>query len=700
MTHPYDNAYASDNVYGHAFALLRQFLDAKGVHLDVGCGFGRIAEPLTEQLGLDYVGVDADSESIGSLRDRGFDAHQHVFCDAENDYTFLRKLVGSRTIVSITFLDTLEHIHNKDSILCCLRRVAADSSAYLLLSVPNVAHRDIGFKLAFGRWDYTVSGLLDHTHVLFLTDKTLTALMRRWGWHEIATNDVVYESSDQRFPRDHPALADESTLRKLLVQLRSRVNDSGRTNQFVRLYAPGQEIKESTVLASRGADTERCFLSVVVRTQGRRLGPLSEVFLCLAAQSCLDFEVLVMAHKPTTERLIAIEHIIEFLPRWLRKKTRILKVDHGSRAVPLNVGFSEASGEYIAMLDDDDLVMAHWVETFRNLAQRFPGRVARAAAVTQDSSQISTHHSVNGIRAEGGMSFRFPADFDFLRHLSGNFSPNMTLAFPRSAFHEFQIKFDESLTTTEDWDYFLRVMSVCGVASEAEVVGIYRLWRNIDNSHSVHSQEEWTDNATKIIGKLDSMPILLPTGAASQIRHLLRDLDTARAELTSTQSATAGQIRQLVWDLDTARAGLTSTQSATAGQIRQLECEIRQLVCDRDRAREELKAMQARFSALRQQLSSLKEHVAVLQARIGPQRWSDPHQELRSLLGSTSWRVAAPLRCLGSLLEGPASSYVKIDTLSRPEAAARVVAVRSSTSWKITAPLRALKRLLTHRSAL
>lgn len=109
--------------------------------------------------------------------------------------------------------------------------------------------------------------------------------------------------------------------------------------------------------------------------------------------------------------------------------------------------------------------------------------------------------------------------------------------------------------------------------------------------------------------------------------------------------------------------------------------------------------MQTRFSALRQKLSSLKEHVAVLQAGIGPQRWLDPHQELRSLLGSTSWRVAAPLRCLASLL-GPASSYVKIDTLSRPEAAARVVAVRSSTSWKVTAPLRALKRLLTHRSAL
>ena len=57
MKTDYDNAYFHDNVYGHVVALLTRYVARKpengaGVHLDLGCGYARIAEPLTAATGV------------------------------------------------------------------------------------------------------------------------------------------------------------------------------------------------------------------------------------------------------------------------------------------------------------------------------------------------------------------------------------------------------------------------------------------------------------------------------------------------------------------------------------------------------------------------------------------------------------------------------------------------------------------------
>ena len=70
-THPYDNAFAADNVYGHAVELIQGFgLQPGGIHLDFGCGFGGIAETIRDRLGLRYVGLDILEEGLDSLKAR------------------------------------------------------------------------------------------------------------------------------------------------------------------------------------------------------------------------------------------------------------------------------------------------------------------------------------------------------------------------------------------------------------------------------------------------------------------------------------------------------------------------------------------------------------------------------------------------------------------------------------------------------
>jgi len=518
----YNNAYSYDNVYGHALALLARFPEADTAgkfHLDVGCGYGRIAEPLTSTLGVSYLGVDADAAGVESLRERGFEAQQLVLSDEETTFQRLTEAIGSRRLHSISLLDTLEHLVQGDAALRAIARIAHLHSAYVVVSTPNVAHADIGRKLAFGQWEYTAEGLLDHTHVRLYSDALFVRALRHAGLHTVDSNDVIRIKSDQHFPATHPALAEGTVLGALLADLRARGDRFGSVNQFVRLCAAGAAVDRPTHVS--GTEQQRPFLSVLMRTQGTRLHTLVEALTCLAGQTDDDFEVLVVGHRLDVARQLRVERVLEDSPEWLRAKIRFIRVEDGNRTRPLNVGFEAANGSYIAILDDDDVPFAHWVATFRDLHKQSPGKILRAVAVRQDSRNVEIG-SMPGLRGEGGMDLIYPPEFDLFDHMVTNQSPPVGLAFPRGLFHDLHHRFDESLTTTEDWDYLLRGAFVLGVASSPKVTSIYRWWTsNDESSRTVHSQGEWETNYQTILLKTDHQPILLPPGSAKKIRALV-----------------------------------------------------------------------------------------------------------------------------------------------------------------------------------
>lgn len=516
----YQNPYHHDNVYGHVTALLkRHSLTGGGAHLDFGCNIGPIAEHVRDDLGLEYIGFDIDEEALTSLRQRGFEAHRIDLTNIAGTEEQIKRIVANRRIASISIVDTLEHVPNGPAVLAMLRRIAAPHCAPMVSSVPNVAHRDVGLKLAFGMWDYTPEGLLDHTHVQFFTEKGMQAMMTHAGWHEIASYDVEVEKSDQHFPATHPAIATGSALHALFAHLRNQARGNDRVYQFVRTSLPGPSTGAGHVFAH--AKAKAPFLSVVTRTQGRRLDTLRDVLLCLSAQSDPDFEVCVIGHKLGEKERLAVERIIEDTNTDLRSRIRLIKVDSGNRTHPLNVGFREARGDYAAILDDDDIVFGHWVEEFRKLAEREPGTILRATSVAQNWQPVRTMVGTQSVRAVGSPKLCYPNQFDYFEHLVENATPPVSLAFPRAAFADMHIEFDESLTTTEDWDFLMRTAAVCGVSSSNEITSIYRQWDGAESSSTVHGRQEWVDNHHAIWRKLDQAPLLLGPGAATRVRHLV-----------------------------------------------------------------------------------------------------------------------------------------------------------------------------------
>src|SRR5690349_16128676 len=262
MTSTYHFQYAEDNVYGHAVRLVRAHGARSGVHLDLGCGFGAIAEPLRE-LGLEYVGVDLDPDGVADLRRRGFETHVLDLRQVRELEQRLREIVGARRLASVTMLDTLEHVPDDVGVLSALRALADGVAAPLVVSVPNVAHRDLGLKLVTGQWTYTETGLLDRTHVVHHTERLIEAMALTSGWHQVGEADVSRELSDQHFPADSVVLSAAAAVGAFLRQVRDAADRNARVVQFVRAYLAGPP-QPAPLVADRDGP-ERPFLTVIVR---------------------------------------------------------------------------------------------------------------------------------------------------------------------------------------------------------------------------------------------------------------------------------------------------------------------------------------------------------------------------------------------------------------------------------------------------
>lgn len=267
------------------------------------------------------------------------------------------------------------------------------------------------------------------------------------------------------------------------------------------------------------------FLSVVTRTQGKRPEMLRETLLSLSAQTEEDFEVILIGHKLNETQRALVSQILSDMPQKLQDKIRFIELNYGNRTTPLNLGFSYAHGEYISILDDDDVVFDNWVEKFREAANKMPGRVLHAYTIAQRWQVVETDCGLLGLRASGEPSNTYCKDFEMIKQIELNVCPPVGLAFPAFAFQKMGIIFDETLDTTEDWDFLMRTAFIFGVTNIREPTCMYRLWTNAENSQTVHNQDIWQKNYAIIQEKIKSMPVILPAGEIK-----IHKIETVRTE--------------------------------------------------------------------------------------------------------------------------------------------------------------------------
>lgn len=281
------------------------------------------------------------------------------------------------------------------------------------------------------------------------------------------------------------------------------------------------------------------FLSVIVRTQGRRPGQLREALLCLAAQTDDDFELLVVLHTAGDDADTAagartlVAAAVDAHPT-LAARTRLLNVVDGGRGRPLDVGLAHAQGRYVAFLDDDDLVMGDWVEAFRAGAVERPGAVVRSLTARQDVRAVT---GPVGYEPTSAFTVPYRARFDLADHLIDNQSPICSVALPRDVLETFGLRVDETLPVLEDWDLLLRLVPWCGVHDTGIVTSLYHVWVDGTGSAGASGAPVWEATRRRILDRLANRVVLADPsvgadliGAADELESVRQQLFLARAE--------------------------------------------------------------------------------------------------------------------------------------------------------------------------
>lgn len=358
-----------------------------------------------------------------------------------------------------------------------------------------------------------------------------------------------------------------------ISQLTSMLSEATAVGGYLRHIDREIELNRTTgdfaarwlpLLETHRADWGKCFLSVVMRTQGRRPEALREALLCLYAQDDQDFEVLLIGHNLNKDQRALVDAILDEQDPDFRAKIRFLPFDEGNRTTPLNYGFAQANGEYTMIFDDDDLVMEDCVSSYKAQAEKAPGTVLYRYTSAQEWCVVDTASGVQGLRAQGAPSTKFCCDYDCVNQVQLNRCPPIGLAFPSLAFRDLGIIFDETLATTEDWDYLTRVAKYTGVSSINRVGAVYRLWVNAESSATVHQQAEWKLNYDIIQKKMDDMPLLLPAGSALKISSLVEAMAQETPEIRAER---LGYIARLEGELSEARSYI-DTLEGDVGEAR------------------------------------------------------------------------------------------------------------------------------------
>lgn len=257
--------------------------------------------------------------------------------------------------------------------------------------------------------------------------------------------------------------------------------------EFLEYFAP---VLYDPEFAARWMDTRnRAFLTVIVRTTGRRPRELEEALLCLTAQSSRDFSVLVMIHNPTDEQYERTRRQVTQFCVASGIEGNAHRVHGGMRGAPLQEGVVRAEGRYAAILDDDDYVTADWVEVFASLEGAAPGRVLRSSAAVRVMDSVTGAISSTRVCCTP-TEIEYGAEWSVTNHLVINQTPIHAFAFPLFAVRHLGVNFRSDIPVVEDWDFLMRITALCGVLDSERPTAIYNR-HEVDTSVRHVTDDDW-----------------------------------------------------------------------------------------------------------------------------------------------------------------------------------------------------------------
>jgi glycosyltransferase involved in cell wall biosynthesis len=273
---------------------------------------------------------------------------------------------------------------------------------------------------------------------------------------------------------------------------------------------------KAAIEAEKPAAPDGPCVSVIIRTHDRPV-LLKRAIASVAAQTYNNVEIVVVnnggpdVHEIVKDASAGRAYRYEVLP------------ESKPVGVAANTGARAATGEYIGYLDDDDILYAdHCARTVEAL-QRSEADVVFTVCLAEYANMRGDEKSVLGYQIYIDREF----NLDDLYIL--NVAPIHSMVHRRSVFERFGF-FDDHLTVTEDWEFWLRVASRGGRFFRVDRVTCEYSWRNDPERGNSTIERQWDFVAAykRIIERYAGDLVNRPSIIAAQANVLAQQEHRAR----------------------------------------------------------------------------------------------------------------------------------------------------------------------------
>lgn len=203
--------------------------------LELGCAAGRLGEKYKQlHPQTRWVGVDTNPQALQEAT-RRLDATYQINLDDET-----LDAVGDG-YDCVVMGDLLEHLKQPERLLANLVRITSPDAS-LACCAPNMGHVSVFERMLLGDLSYDDQGLLDRTHLRFLSCSSLFKLLLDAGW--LPTLHDAYT-----VPHGQPALLEKLTEAAQLVSV-----PRSTAKRFLSTYQMVVRCKKRSDVADHGVD--------------------------------------------------------------------------------------------------------------------------------------------------------------------------------------------------------------------------------------------------------------------------------------------------------------------------------------------------------------------------------------------------------------------------------------------------------------
>lgn|GEM_PF-3412357 len=364
---------------------------------------------------------------------------------------------------------------------------------------------------------------------------------------------------------------------------------------------------------SAGTPADKPLVSVLIRSMDR--ASLSEALACVAAQTYPTIEVVLVNAKGMGHSDVG-PWCGRFPVRMVGGGNRL------DRSAAANMGLEQAQGAYLLFLDDDDLIDPEHIESL-------------VSSLTQSPGYRAAYSGTRVIDATGATLGVYDHAFSSAQLLVGNFLPIHAVLFSKELV-EAGCHFDATLTTYEDWDFWLQIARHTGFVQTGKVSASYRSF--------------------------------LGDSGMSQAEH--RPLQRQRRSVVWRKWWSSWQVE----NVELLATELEDAQVDRDQRITALGSELNREVATNIRLSNDLTTAHATLSLLSEQVSNLNLTIDELHTTLAAResvlanreaQISHLHARIHDILSSTSWKLTAPVRLFARLARAAQRKFGALRVLVR-----------------------------------